>query len=242
MPYLAYIMKLLILISALFLVTGVTAQKTRTIPIVNSGNEAKVEVFVNNPSVKTDLKKTYAWFKSKEVHFTQGSYEGVLLHGKFVSFHRDEQLKEEGIYQTGLKHGLWKKWYQNGRLKETTNWSKGIKDGASTSYNEDGTVQTQCKFRNNQFHGNVVTFENGKETSSKKFKNGEEVLPKVKVIKPVPVKSDSVDSSGKIKPFKVKEKNQTSNEGVEKVKKKKSKEKKPKKKEQKEAEHEAEKP
>jgi hypothetical protein len=191
----------------ILIITAVStmAQSTRTIPISDGQYEAKVEIFVNNPDVKPDLQKTYAWFKSKKVHYTQGSFEGVLLHGKFVSFHSDEQLKEEGVYQTGLKNGLWKDWYANGKLKETTSWSNGVKQGLHTSYTEDGKIMSKSNFRNNEFHGSVITFDNGKEVSTKKYKNGVEVLDKEKVKNPKEKEAKEDDNtlkSGETKLFK----------------------------------------
>jgi len=204
------------------------AQVTRTIPIIDGEHEAKVEIFVNNPNVKVDLQKTYAWFKSKQVHYTQGSFEGVLLHGKFVSFHTDEQLKEEGVYQNGLKNGLWKDWYANGKLKETTSWVSGVKQGLHTSYGDNGQVLSKSDFRNNQFHGSVITFENGKEVSAKKYKNGEEVAGKEKgkSLKPkVDEEDENTLKSGETKLFKAEdEKVETSkNKRVKKLKNKKAK-------------------
>ncbi len=178
--------------------------KTRIIPLKDNGFEAKVEIYVANPKVKTDLELTYAWFKSREVHHTQGSYEGVLLHGRYVSFHDDNQLKEEGSYNTGLKDGLWKEWFANGTLRRTSNWRNGLLHGQINVYGESGVLLKTEKYKRGLLHGHTRIYKESQKDSLVKYKKGELVDKKIRPEKSNEAKSDTTEK-GKFIPFKRKE-------------------------------------
>lgn len=201
-------MRILVFLSLFFCLISGYSQKTRTIPLIDGNYEAKVEIYIANPQIKPNLTKTYAWFKSKKVHYTQGSFEGVLLHGKYVSFHNDQQLKEEGSFKNGLRDGLWKEWYPDGTLKETTNWSAGFRHGPNTVYNTNGRKQIERHFKGDELNGNWILYQEGKEDSIVKYKRGKALTPKTRQRSKGGKKSKNPteDEVGKFKPFKSKPK------------------------------------
>lgn len=149
----------------------------RVIPIKSDGYESKVSIYIQNPHVKVNLKKTYAWYVSKEVKETVGGFEGVLLHGKYVSFYEDKQLREEGNYSSGLRNGLWKLWYPNGQLQQTAQWSNGYLNGMVKIYNQSGELIAIENYRLHLKHGIQKSWEDG-ELQETRYRKGNPVQAK----------------------------------------------------------------
>src|SRR5690349_19672675 len=63
----------------------------QTIPVINQGFRTLVQVYDGTKTIKNpNNKRFYFWLKAKEVHFTQGGYEGDLLHGEYTVFYPSE--------------------------------------------------------------------------------------------------------------------------------------------------------
>lgn len=131
--------------------------------------------------VKND--KTYMWYSSQKILDTKGGYDGKLIHGKYNAFYLNNQLKEQGSVKYGLKNKEWKYWYPDGKLKEVINWKSGLKNGHYELYNDYGKIMARGNFRKDLLHGKFYTYGvNGIITEKKKYKNGEEIIPKTKKV------------------------------------------------------------
>jgi hypothetical protein len=157
-------------------------------------------VYVNYPdyTLKTDvlsepLKKhagkelEYAWYSSNRIMHTKGGYEGKVLDGPYTSFYLSNNLKEKGEYCYGVKQGEWITWYESGTISSITAWRKGQKQGICKSFDEKGELLSEAHYRRGKLSGFQYTYENNKEASRKKFRQGKEVIPKVKKHKDSPI-------------------------------------------------------
>ncbi|WP_259071779.1 toxin-antitoxin system YwqK family antitoxin [Mucilaginibacter sp. X4EP1] len=76
------------------------------------------------PSPKANL--VYYWYYANGIHSTQGGFSGKLLDGQYSEFYLSKNLKEQGFFKKGLKQGPWKSWNEDGTLKEQTKWKNGV--------------------------------------------------------------------------------------------------------------------
>lgn len=132
------------------------AQETKNIPLVYQGYSVQASVYTGSKTIKAQADRGYFWFRSKEIHYTQGGYEGRLLHGAYTEFYRNNQLRAKGLFHNGLKKGEWKQWYENGRLKETAHWKNGKLHGTCIRYDENGNQVFKAAYRHDKYHGKVT--------------------------------------------------------------------------------------
>lgn len=172
----------LLLLLICFSVTVSAQGKKETYPvnINNTHFTERVEIFSDEVKVKPEEDLTYHWYAYNKVMKTDGGYEGKLLHGEYAAFYLNNNLKEKGKFRKGLKHGKWISWYDNGKIMEITSWDNGKKDGPYRSYNTIGEPVLIANFRDGKLHGKSTSYLDGKILSEKKYRNGEEVIPKVK--------------------------------------------------------------
>ncbi|MFO0355671.1 MAG: toxin-antitoxin system YwqK family antitoxin [Sphingobacteriaceae bacterium] len=136
---------------------------------------------------KSDL--TYMWYEHQKIMETKGGFDGKLIHGTYRSFYLNNQLKEKGEIRYGLKNSKWKYWYNNGNIRESITWKDGTKNGTYCIFNDDGKLMAKGNFKNDKLHGRFYTYDiNGKVLEKKRYKEGTEVLKKVKVKKEPKVK------------------------------------------------------
>ena len=124
--------------------------QTKEVQVRNGLNQVRTEIFIEQKKVRIDNQVFYYWFKAREIHFTQGGYEGNLLNGNFSEFYPSEQLKEKGQFKNGLKVGQWKSWHENGFIKEISNWKDGYLTGNSKTYDENGKLIYEVNYRKNK--------------------------------------------------------------------------------------------
>jgi hypothetical protein len=93
-----------------------------------------------------DNRKTYYWFKSREVHFSQGGAGGSLLHGEMKGYYPTRQLSYQGSFDEGLKTGTWKFWHPNGMLSRIERWKDGSLNGRVAVYDSTGTLVSETRY------------------------------------------------------------------------------------------------
>lgn len=148
-------------------------------------NTVKTQMLSHNKDIKVNNERTYMWYASQKIMETKGGYEGKLIHGKYAAFYLNNQLKEQGQIKYGLKNKEWKYWYPDGKLREVITWKNGVKNGSYAIYNDYGQLMAKGNFKNDKLHGKFYTYGvTGNVTEKKVYKNGDEVIPKVKVEKP----------------------------------------------------------
>lgn len=106
-----------------------------------------------NEQPKLKYSKFYFWYKSGEIHSSQGDSSGDLLHGEYTKSYKSNNLAELGVFNKGLKNKIWKKWYKNGQLYEIANWKNGIKIGKYLQFSEEGDILIQGNYKDNNKHG-----------------------------------------------------------------------------------------
>lgn len=145
----------------------------------------KTQMLSQNKDIKINNDLTYMWYASQKIMETKGGYEGKLIHGKYTAFYLNNQLKEQGQIKYGLKNKEWKYWYPDGKLREVITWKSGVKNGTYAIYNDYGQLMAKGKFKKDKLNGKFYTYGlTGSVTEKKIYKNGDEVIKKVKVEKP----------------------------------------------------------
>lgn len=145
---------------------------------------AKTRMLSAAQNIRISNDKVYMWYTSQKLIETRGGFDGKLIHGPYRSFYLNNQLMEQGEICYGLRHGEWKYWYADGRLKEVISWKKGLKHGGYTVYNEQGYVMARGHFKRDKLHGSFCTYSStGKMLEKKKYRNGAEVIPRIKPAK-----------------------------------------------------------
>lgn len=161
-----------------FCINNVTAQKksetdVRSVPVKIDNCDAKIQVLNIEKKIKNiNEKLTYYWFKNNEIHMTQGGIGGKLLHGSFISYYGNKNLKEQGFFNYGLKNGKWTEWYENNKIKSVSSWKNGLLDGKCTDYDADGIMVQQTSYKNGLLHGNLIVYKNDTIISTTKYNKG----------------------------------------------------------------------
>jgi len=141
----------------------------------------KTQMLSQNKNICVDNDRTYMWYGSQKIIETKGGYDGKLIHGTYRAFYLNNQLKEQGQISYGLRNREWKYWYPDGKLKEVINWKKGIKNGSYYLYNDYGALMAKGVFKKDKLNGWFYTYgPGGKVADKKKYKKGDEVIPKIK--------------------------------------------------------------
>lgn len=173
----------------------------------------KTQMLSQNKDITVNNDMTYMWYGSQKITETKGGYEGKLIHGKYTVFYLNNQLKEQGQIKYGLKNKEWKYWYPDGKLREVITWKNGVKNGSYSIYNDYGQLMAKGKFKKDKLDGKFYTYgPTGNITEKKVYKNGDEVIPKVKVEKPKKAKEPKVEKPKEEKKPKPEKKKKKSSE------------------------------
>ena len=205
----SYCIKCSVIIGILFCAFGVQAQEStvptkKQVKIINNDTIILAELLVNSiPVENINNYKRYYWCDKNEIKSNIGGFHGRLLHGKFELF-KSNNLVQLGQFNNGLKDGTWKSWradggyievigwedgllegestkyHLNGNIKSIYNYEKGKKNGEYKNWNEKGEAIESGEYKDGQKHGKINFYENSKLTKTLKFRNGVEILPKVK--------------------------------------------------------------
>lgn len=154
--------------------------KTYLVHLSCTDSITEAHVFYQNPRIKVAQGKYYHWYRDDKILFSEGGFDGKLLHGEYACFFSDRKLKEKGEFREGQRNGKWVKWYSNGVIRETCQYSGGKRNGKYFLYSSGGQKVMQATYRYGLLHGIVIHYENGVEKSRKKYNEGVEVLPKKK--------------------------------------------------------------
>lgn len=139
-----------------------------------------VKASVSNSAQRIKVKEslTYYWYSSNKIMQTKGDYEGKVIDGPYTSFYLSNSLKEKGEFKNGLKNGKWISWYEDGKINEVTNWKNGERAGVYKKYNPDESLGLLYHYKHDKLNGEQVTYKNNKPDSTKKFRDGTEVIVK----------------------------------------------------------------
>lgn len=114
---------------------------TRPISLSEKGIKTETSISLEPTSKKIDGNRFYYWYKANKIMVTQGGFSGMLLHGDFKAFYRDDQLKESGVFKFGLKHGNWTEWDESGYIIKIVSWNRGIRHGETIEYSGNGEIK-----------------------------------------------------------------------------------------------------
>lgn len=96
------------------------------------------QVLMTPLEMQTIAEKRYYWYNDKKIHKTYGGYSGKLLHGKYVEYFRNGELKSKGTFLEGLKDGNWRTYHQGGNIQSEVNYNKGDTSGVAKVFSIDG--------------------------------------------------------------------------------------------------------
>ncbi len=128
------------------------AQKQETINIVINKTPASVRVVAPKKERKVQNELRYYWYKDKHIVNTQGGYEGKLLHGYYIEYYPNGQLKIKGTFRYGIQQGEWKYWDSEGNLQRVESWKNNQLNGKSFLY-EKGKIIKEITYKS----GNKVS-------------------------------------------------------------------------------------
>jgi len=154
-------------------------KKKFTFHIEKLDTSASFDVFAVNPKIKADENAAYSWYSDGKILETKGGFSGRLLDGRYVSYYGNKNLRDRGIYLKGLKKGKWIKWHSNGKINEIACWKMGAKKGKYTLYNDMGQRMLTAHFKHDKLNGRMTTYEKDKVLLKMKYRNGQEVIPKI---------------------------------------------------------------
>lgn len=192
-------MRLTMCLVVLMLTTGyagyarVNFRKLTTFPVYINYPDSSQKACVLNVAggVKPRQDAFYYWYGNNMIQSTQGGFSGRLLHGTYMAFHPNHNLKSQGCFDHGLKTGKWTTWYPSGRIHEIIYFSHGQAHGLGEVYDAEGNIVTRSYYRNGVRHGKTIYFIDGKPDSTVCYKRG--------VIVPMKECQDSTRRSSLIK-------------------------------------------
>ena len=158
-------------------------QETYTVNIANRDSVVKASIYYDKMEITAAANSYYYWYGSNKINYTQGGYEGRLLHGSYTSFYPNNNLKQKGNFKKGIKSKNWISWYDNGNIKEMSEWKNGLRNGTYKTFDSKGNKIIETCYSDNKLHGKYTVYSDGKASEIKKYKNGTEVIKKVKPIK-----------------------------------------------------------
>ncbi|WKN45353.1 toxin-antitoxin system YwqK family antitoxin [Tunicatimonas pelagia] len=139
------------------LYTDISSDSQR-ITIVKQDTIYTFSTLTANQSVSPQSDKFYTWYLRNNIAYSQGGYEGRLLHGSYTKMLRDNTLLEKGAYREGLKDGTWTRWHTNGKIKTVRQWKQGDARGSQETFTSQGTLQETQHFRSGQLHGKETRY------------------------------------------------------------------------------------
>ncbi|NQY11239.1 MAG: hypothetical protein HRT71_17210 [Flavobacteriales bacterium] len=135
--------------------------ETTVISMSNDSSYLRFSIYNSNPKMNPKKILAYAWFKSNKVFVTKGGFDGKLLHGKYTSFYKSDQMMEQGEYKKGVKNGEWMLWKPNGSIDKVINWKGGKLDGTTSVYKGD-KIRTE-----KNYNGGKLVIEKDKSKNKK---------------------------------------------------------------------------
>jgi hypothetical protein len=132
-------------ISLLLIGAGLQAQTYRPVVLKSAAGTVEANIMVIQGKPKVKPARVYHWYHRDSMYQTTGGYDEKLMHGPYVRFWPDGQLREKGQFDEGLKQGTWKQWHPNGQLAETIDWHKGKPSSKLKIYDLNGTFQQKVK-------------------------------------------------------------------------------------------------
>jgi hypothetical protein len=183
-------------------------QRNYLVTVNQDRSTIKAEIYNGDKRPEAEVEKQYAWYAYRKILLTSGGYEGKLLNGSYSEFYLNDQLLAKGKFKMGLKTKEWRYWYPDGTLKEIITWNRGVKHGSYALYNDYGKIVAKGRFKHNKLHAKFYTYSlEGKVISRKRYRNGNEVLEKMKAeydseIEKRPSKRNKTEKKQKSKWFK----------------------------------------
>ena len=194
---------LILLLGIGLMVHAQEPEKKMGVYVVNFANRdssVKATIYYNKKNTPAESEYTYYWYYNNKIMFTQGGYEGRLLHGPYTCFYPDNNLKEKGWFKNGLKTGLWTSWYRNGKIRSVTEWKKSLKNGEEKQFDSSGLILQSFTYKKGQLSRAKIYEAGG--IRKQKYKDGIEVKKESKaekVKKENPKKETKETASGEKK-------------------------------------------
>jgi len=133
----------------------------------------KVKTFYSTKNrKKNNLKAKYYWTTNREIHQSNGSYSGYLIHGTYNEFYLTNQLFAQGTFEYGLKSGRWIYWHSNGQIKIIEHYKNGLLHGEYLEYDQNAKLIYSGKFKNGFKNGVFIKTINDTLEYKEHYKKG----------------------------------------------------------------------
>lgn len=114
----------------------------------------------------------------EKLYYPDGSIQmetemkGDMMHGKFVSYHKNGKKESEIFYIDNEANGIYNKYYYHGTLQETGTYVDGKLKGVYKFFDEKGRLFKEVQYQDNVLNGPMVEYSAGIVKIMGNYKNG----------------------------------------------------------------------
>lgn len=125
-----------------------------------------------------------AWACSSPTASSNIGGEEPPLAATLIPFQDDETLQRaeernaegavlsEGLVKNGVKHGSWIYYNATGIVTGLESYELGVKEGVTMQFDAQGNLEKKIFYHQNEFHGEVVSYERNKVTEIRPYSYG----------------------------------------------------------------------
>lgn len=140
---------------------------------IRTVQQAKTSKFIVKEHYKEGQKHgQYIHFNSEGKKDTYGVYNEGVKTGEWVE--SDNGVTWSGTYKEGKKTGRWRKYSSDGYVVLDLRYNAGKLEGPQYLFADNGALTLFEQRKEGLRHGKRITYENGKQTSSLTFINGQQ--------------------------------------------------------------------
>jgi antitoxin component YwqK of YwqJK toxin-antitoxin module len=151
---------------------------SRKVNICRGDTMIVAELLNNSKSPTISPMRYYYWFSANGIHVNKGGYSGILLHGQYTEYDKNNNLLQKGNLKYGNKIGIWMCWYPSGKVKEIMHYKGGMLSGKCMKYEPDGKLCSSGFYLKDKLKKEFLTTEklvHVKKKSNKKLTQEKQV-------------------------------------------------------------------
>ncbi len=144
----------------------------QTVSLWRDTLKIQAHILAEDEKVKIKDNIMYFWYKGGNIHHTRGAVSGKVLHGDYIEYFGDDNLRAKGCFVLGIRVGNWKTWHHNGEIASITQYKKGVEDGTFVEFDSTGTITRKGDFKKGELDGKVFIYKDEKVAEVQKYKDG----------------------------------------------------------------------
>jgi hypothetical protein len=137
-------------------------------------------IYDEDKEIKTQDDKYYYWYAVHDIKKTKGAYSGKALHGEYMSFYQNKDLKAKGYFKKGLLDGRYATWHPNGEYLSLRHYKKGYQHGIYKLFDTTGVLLEEGEYKKDIRVGVFKKYHADGSILILKYKNGQVVHEKEK--------------------------------------------------------------